>query len=494
MKSLNAALQSLAAAGIRAFLCCAAMVGVLSCGGGGGDAAPRGSSGPKACTPAFRRRRASRWIRPELGVQPTGGGEAASVPGADGDGGVGAGGDFGSSATRASGWLSGRHAGRRRRGVTDANSGMVTIVPRKRLSRTAAARAARRRRRHLLRRRQGHLRRLPGRPGDSRRGAIDRSQHRHHAVQRGRLPVADRRLDAPARSQSGTADRSRDRGRQWARARHRQPAVSGAARRRRHRTPAVHQVTHHRRRLDRHRSRGRYGLVNGAFSKQAAMFNPSRAQPTLDAVAQLGADLLDGMLDGMNGNQPAAGAAARTYDPHTIPVNSVRRWPNSRTASATTIAARIAEGAEFGNARYEDYLFDASLTARAKPSTPWSGWLGENTQSRTIGQAENKLPGEARVYGVIGNFGHGALYFRANTPTRNPRPMCSGTTSMANWASATRCPPAAGPRGPAARRADERPAVSRTRWRDGRRRGLRLGDNSQGQLGTAAPVPTCRCA
>ena len=64
--------------------------------------------------------------------------------------------------------------------------------------------------------------------------------------------------------------------------------------------------------------RGRYGLVNGAFSKQASFHNGDSATPTLDAVRQLAEDMLDGRLDGRNGDAPAGLPGARTYDPNTF--------------------------------------------------------------------------------------------------------------------------------------------------------------------------------
>jgi hypothetical protein len=163
-------------------------------------------------------------------------------------------------------------------------------------------------------------------------------------------------------------------------------------------------------------ARGRYGLVNGAFSKQAAMFNPGRQRPTLDAVVQLGADLLDGVLDGMAGSQPAVGAAARTYDPNTITgeLSSALAEQSYRFGNNDSQLA-LPKVLNFGNSRYEGYLFDASLTAKGEAIDTVVGWVGDNNRGRTIGQPFNKLPNEARVYGVFGNFGHGSLYLKANT-------------------------------------------------------------------------------
>ncbi len=125
-------------------------------------------------------------------------------------------------------------------------------------------------------------------------------------------------------------------------------------------------------------ARGRYGLVNGAFSKQAAMFNPDEAAPTLAAVRQLSADMLDGKFDGMNQGQPAVPAAKRTYD-----VNTITGELSSALAEQTyrfgTDAAKVElpKVLNFGASRYEGYLFDATLDAEGKASTIVSGWVIE---------------------------------------------------------------------------------------------------------------------
>ena len=163
--------------------------------------------------------------------------------------------------------------------------------------------------------------------------------------------------------------------------------------------------------------RGRYGLVNGAFSKQAAMYNTARSQPTLDAVAQLGTDLLDGVLDGMNGSQPAVAAGARTYDPNTLTgeLSSALAEQSFRFGDNAAQLA-LPKVLNFANSRYEGYLFDASLTREGKALDTVSGWVGENSKNFSIGQAFDKLPAEARVFGVFGNLGHGSLYFKTNAP------------------------------------------------------------------------------
>ena len=69
---------------------------------------------------------------------------------------------------------------------------------------------------------------------------------------------------------------------------------------------------------DKSGKRGRYGLVSGAFSKQAAIFSPDDPAPTLSALKQLGDDLLDGRLDGISPTPAPAAGDKRVYDAHTI--------------------------------------------------------------------------------------------------------------------------------------------------------------------------------
>lgn len=162
--------------------------------------------------------------------------------------------------------------------------------------------------------------------------------------------------------------------------------------------------------------RGRYGLVNGAFSKQAAMFNRSRERPTLDAVEQLAEDLRDGVLDGMNGNQPAVAADARTYDPNTL----TGELSSALAQQSFRFGTDVAKGAlpkvlNFGNTRYQGYLFDASLTNEGQAIDTVAGWVGDNSLGRTLGQAIPKLGGaDARVFGVFANHGHGSVFFKTD--------------------------------------------------------------------------------
>jgi hypothetical protein len=429
MKSTHAALQSLAAAGARAFLCCAAMVGVLSCGGGGGDAPatreqrPEGVYSGFSPAPGITLEQALNWE-----YESTGGGDGGVGPGADGDGGVGAGGDFGqfrNARVRVSypdGTLVGGGEA-----LTDANSGMVTIVPR-----------------------QGYrgplLLELHGGNGatyyeEGKDTFVDFPAGR---VIRAVVPSIDRNIGITPFSEAAfrlltegstpqrAANPARPTAAEIAAANARVLAilnqqfpqalrVDDVARLPFIKSPTIGAGSIG---ID---ARGRYGLVNGAFSKQAAMFNPNRTQPTLDAVAQIGSDLLDGVLDGMNGNQSAVGAGARTYDPHTLTgeLSSALAEQSYRFGNNESQLA-LPKVLNFANSRYEGYLFDASLTAAGQAFDTVVGWVGDNSRNRTIGQAFNKLPNEPRVYSVVGNFGHGSLFFRANTGNSLPKTYVVG--------------------------------------------------------------------
>ncbi len=159
--------------------------------------------------------------------------------------------------------------------------------------------------------------------------------------------------------------------------------------------------------------RGRYGLVSGAFSKQAAMFNASEPTPTLAALKQLGEDLLDGKLDGSNGGQPAVSAGKRVYDPHTLTgeLSSALAEQSSRFGNDSS-KFELPKILNFGNTRYEGYLFDASLRPDGKVFDTVAGWVAANDKNRNLGQAFEKLPTVERTFSVHANHGHGSVFFK----------------------------------------------------------------------------------
>ncbi len=192
--------------------------------------------------------------------------------------------------------------------------------------------------------------------------------------------------------------------------------------------------------------RGIYGLVNGAFSKQAAMFNPGETAPTLAAIAQLSEDLLDGRLDGLRGTQPAVPAAKRTYDTNTLTgeLTSALAEQSERfgTQDARGLLPKVVN---FGSSRYEGYLFDASLKPGGEAVTTVTGWVSEDKLGRPIGsESARKLPG--RVFGVYGNLGHGGVFLKANAINSQSKlygfgdniagELGNGSTGLGNRASA----------------------------------------------------------
>ncbi|MEO8805799.1 MAG: Ig-like domain-containing protein [Burkholderiaceae bacterium] len=166
--------------------------------------------------------------------------------------------------------------------------------------------------------------------------------------------------------------------------------------------------------------RGVYGLVSGAFSKQAAMFNATDATPTLSALKQLGEDLRDGKLDGMNGAQAAVAADKRTYDPQTVAGElSAALAQQSFRFGDTSAEAALPPVTNFGNVRYEGYLFDASLNNKGEAFSTVAGWVSINDPSDSLGgpelgTARKKTTPAARVFGVFGNFGHGSMFLKTD--------------------------------------------------------------------------------
>ena len=171
--------------------------------------------------------------------------------------------------------------------------------------------------------------------------------------------------------------------------------------------------------------RGVYGVVNGAFSKQAALYNTGSSTPTLDAVSQLAEDLRDGVLDGRNGNAPAATAARRTYDPQTLTgeltsalAHQAERFGNQ------AIKDTLPQLLNFGGTRYAGYLFDSSVPRTRTAVSTVAGWLAGNALNLTVGQALPKaLPAGQSVSGMISNFGHGGAFFKIDNTDTTANPV-----------------------------------------------------------------------
>ncbi len=160
--------------------------------------------------------------------------------------------------------------------------------------------------------------------------------------------------------------------------------------------------------------RGRYGLVNGAFSKQASFHNGDSATPTLDAVRQLAEDMLDGHIDGRNGDQPAGVPGARTYDPNTLTgeLTSALAEQASRFGAQEALDV-LPKVLNFGNVRYEGYLFDGSISKAGNAYSTVAGWVAGNTKGFTPGDRFDRLPGQ-RALALYGNNGHGGGFYKAD--------------------------------------------------------------------------------
>ncbi len=162
--------------------------------------------------------------------------------------------------------------------------------------------------------------------------------------------------------------------------------------------------------------RGAHSLITGAFSKQASMFNPAEPAPTLAATDQLSEDLLDGHLDGMRSGRSTIAANKRTYDAHSLAgeLSSALAQQSYRFGTNTAVDAMPAV-TNFGNTRYETYLFDAKLTPSGKAIVTVAGWDGANDKNRNTGDARPLLPDTARIQSVHGNLGHGSLFLKADS-------------------------------------------------------------------------------
>jgi len=160
--------------------------------------------------------------------------------------------------------------------------------------------------------------------------------------------------------------------------------------------------------------RGRYGLVNGAFSKQASFHNSDTATPTLDAVRQLAEDLLDGRIDGRNGTAPAGAVSARTYDPNTLTgeLTSALAEQAARFGAQEALDA-LPKVLNFGNVRYEGYLFDGSISKEGSAFSTVAGWVAGNEKGLATGQAFNRLPNQ-RALAFYGNNGHGGGFYKTD--------------------------------------------------------------------------------
>ena len=211
--------------------------------------------------------------------------------------------------------------------------------------------------------------------------------------------------------------------------------------------------------------------------------------PTLLATDQLSKDLLDGRLDGLNGQQPTGSAAERTYDPHSLTseLSAALAQQTTRYGDQVTRSSLPAVTA-FGNTRYDSYYFDATLESSGATST-----IAVATES----SSDRRAPGQKTVYAgpgqsdprgfmLYGNMGSGSLFIKTDAPDSNGGLLSVGDNRNGELGDGSAQP--TGPSGPA------RPALpgvlthaaggighTIARLADGSV--YTWGDNSVGQLG-----------
>lgn len=172
--------------------------------------------------------------------------------------------------------------------------------------------------------------------------------------------------------------------------------------------------------------RGRYGLANIAFSKQAAMYNNAAPAPTLLAATQLSGDLGDGKFDGIGIAGPAS---QRTYDPHTFTgeLSAALAQQTTRYGQTDSISVLPAITA-FGNTRYDSYYFDATLEPSGATST-----IAVATEAaggrRTPGERHVYVDPEKRGFMLYGNMGSGALFIKTDSPDSTGSILAIGDNS-----------------------------------------------------------------
>jgi len=189
--------------------------------------------------------------------------------------------------------------------------------------------------------------------------------------------------------------------------------------------------------------RGRAGLVNVAVSKQAAMYNTSDPSPTLLATEQLGQDLRDGVLDGLNHGEPAVAANRRTYDPSTFTTELSSALAQQTTRYGKTDAVNLLPRlVGFGNTRYQSYFFDARVVPNGTASTlAVATESPESPQSPPrAGQITPYVPGSAdrRAFAVFGNMGSGALFIKTDSPNSTSSIVAVGDNTNGELGSGTR--------------------------------------------------------
>ncbi len=194
--------------------------------------------------------------------------------------------------------------------------------------------------------------------------------------------------------------------------------------------------------------RGRYGLANIAFSKQAAMYNTDATAPTLLAIDQLARDLRDGRLDGFHGGAPAAAATQRTYDPHTLTSELSAALAQQTTRYGQTDAVSLLPAVTaFGNTRYDSYYFDATLEPDGETST-----IAVATEApagtRPPGQRTTYVDATRRGFMLYANMGSGSLFIKTDAADSRGSVIAVGDNTNGELGDGTE--QGTGPGGPAA--------------------------------------------
>lgn len=175
-------------------------------------------------------------------------------------------------------------------------------------------------------------------------------------------------------------------------------------------------------------ARGQYGLMNVAFSKQAAMYNTTDAAPTLLATDQFSADLLDGRLDGRSNDAPSAVAANRTYDPHTFTseLSAALSQQTYRYGNSAALAA-LPPVVAFGNVRYDSYYFDARIGSAGTADTVAVATETASTERLPGDVTDYVVPqNDRRGFMVYGNMGSGSLFIKTDSADSTSRMIALG--------------------------------------------------------------------
>ena len=177
---------------------------------------------------------------------------------------------------------------------------------------------------------------------------------------------------------------------------------------------------------------GNYALVNAAFSKQAASFNPAAATPTLLATQHLAQDLSDGLLDGLKAGLPLSITSdKRTYDPAqlTTELNAALGLVSSQYGNASALNL-LPPLVSYGNCGYGIYSYDAQLAPDGSAKARVRSYTTVPSPTATqVGQTEDLNPAGTKVLGIYPNVGNGSLFLKLSTTDSSSRIFGIGNNS-----------------------------------------------------------------